>query len=51
MHGIQRRTNNNLEGWHLLLNRAIRKTHTNVYEFVSQLIKEQGATETLIYQN
>ena len=50
MHGIQRRTNNNLEGWHLRLNRAIGKMHANIYEFISKLIREQEATETLLFQ-
>ena len=46
----KRRTNNNLEGWHLRLNRAIGKAHANIYEFVSKLIREQGCTETLLAQ-
>ena len=50
MYGVQRRTNNNLEGWHLRLNRAIGKAHANIYEFVSKLITEQGSTETLLAQ-
>ena len=50
MYGIQRRTNNNLEGWHLRLNRAIGKTHANIYEFILKIIKEQGVTETLLAQ-
>ena len=50
MHGILRRTNNNLEGWHLRLNRAVEKSHANIYEFILTLIKEQGATETLLAQ-
>ena len=50
MYGVQRRTNNNLEGWHLRLNRAIGKAHANIYEFVSKLITEQGNTETLLSQ-
>ena len=50
MHGILRRTNNNLEGWHLRLNRAVGKSHANIYEFILTLIKEQGATETLLAQ-
>ena len=47
---LKRRTNNNLEGWHLRLNRAIEKTHANIYEFISKLIREQGSTETLLFQ-
>ena len=50
MHGIKRRTNNNLEGWHLRLNRASGKTHANIYEFISKLIREQGATATPLFQ-
>ena len=50
MYGVQRRTNNNLEGWHLRLNRAIGKAHVNIYEFVSKLITEQGSRETLLAQ-
>ena len=47
---VKRRTNNNLEGWRLRLNRAIGKTHGNIYKFISKLIREQGATETLLFQ-
>ena len=50
MYGVQRRTNNNLEGWHLRLNRAIGKAHANIYESVSKLITEQGSTENLLAQ-
>ena len=50
MHKVQRRTNNNLEGWHLRLNRKVGKAHANIYEFLSNLIQEQGATETLLSQ-
>ena len=50
MYGVQRRTNNNLEGWHLRLNRSVGKAHANIYEFVSKLIREQGCTETLLAQ-
>ena len=45
MHGILRRTNNNGR-----LNRAVGKSHANIYEFILTLIKEQGATETLLAQ-
>ena len=47
---VQRRTNNNLEGWHLRLNRSVGKSHANIYEFVSKLIREQECTETLLAQ-
>ena len=50
MHGIRLKTNNNHEGWHLCLNRAIGKTHANIYGFISKLIREQRATETLLFQ-
>ena len=50
MHGIQRKTNKYLEGLHLQLNRAIGKTNADIYECISKLIREQGATETLLFQ-
>ena len=50
MHEVQRRTNNNLEGWHLRLNRRGVKAHADIYEFISKLIQEQEVTETLLAQ-
>ena len=47
MHKVQRRINNNR---HLRLNRKVGKAHANIYEFLSKLIQEQGATETLLSQ-
>ena len=49
MHGIKRRTNNNLEGWHMHLNRAIGKSHVNIYEFVLKRF-ESKEQRKLLYQ-
>ena len=33
MHKVQRRTNNNIEGWHLRLNRRVANGDSNIYKF------------------
>ena len=50
MHEVRGRTNNNLEGWHLGLNRRVGKAHADIDEFISKLIQEQEVTETLLAQ-
>ena len=47
MYGVQRRTYNNLEGWHLRLNRSVGKAHINIYEFVSKLTSSNSQVELI----
>lgn len=41
------RTNNKLEGWHNALNRAVKKSHPNIFELISTLKTEQSATDRI----
>ena len=43
-------TNNHLEGWHNRLKRVSRKAHSNLFEVVEILKKEQATTEVAIEQ-
>ena len=50
MHGITRRTNNNLEGWHSGLKKSVGKSHANIYEFASKLLLEHESSVTMLAQ-
>jgi hypothetical protein len=39
------RTNNKLEGWHNSMNRAVKKSHPNIFELITTLKMEQSATD------
>ncbi len=41
MHNVQRRTNNNIEGWHARMEKLVSKPHPNLHEFLNVL--EEGA--------
>ncbi|KAL3685281.1 hypothetical protein R1sor_003303 [Riccia sorocarpa] len=41
VHGMQRRTNNNCEGWHHKFNQSIRHHHPNIWELIERLRSEQ----------
>ena len=43
------RTNNRVEGWHSKLNRYVKKSHPNIYELLTELKKEQAATELTVH--
>ena len=38
-------TNNKLEGWHNSMNRAVKKSHPNIFERITTLKMEQSATD------
>ena len=44
------RTNNRVEGWHSKLNRYVKKSHPNIYELLTELKKEQAATELTVHR-
>ena len=44
------RTNNRVEGWHSKLNRFVKKSHPNIYELLTELKKEQAATELTVHR-
>ncbi|MEM7070084.1 MAG: hypothetical protein AAF478_14495 [Pseudomonadota bacterium] len=43
-HNVQKRTNNDVEGWHNRLNRFFTVPHMSVYRFVSTLLDEAKRT-------
>lgn len=50
VYGAEKRTNNDLEGWHNRFNKLCEKLHPNIYQFVEALIKEQQITKTTLAQ-
>jgi hypothetical protein len=50
VYGVRRRTNNNLEGWHLRFNRIVGHHHPNIWTLLNALKSEQQVSETTILQ-
>ena len=46
VYGIQRRTNNDLESWHMRFNRRVGRYHPNLWQFISFLKEEQAVVDS-----
>jgi hypothetical protein len=49
MYGVQRRTNNNIEGWHNGMALKL-GTHPNIFKFITKLKEEEAATVVIQQQ-
>ena len=45
MYRVSRRTNNNLEGWHLRFSNIVRRHRPNIWQLICALQEEQSSTE------
>jgi hypothetical protein len=50
VYGVERRTNNDVEGWHLRINKVIGRHHPNIWTLVDALKEEQSASTVAIHQ-
>ncbi|XP_041474641.1 uncharacterized protein LOC121423350 [Lytechinus variegatus] len=50
VHGVDRRTNNDIEGWHNAFNRLIAKHHPNIWELIMALKKQQSMVSAMRLQ-
>lgn len=50
VYGLERRTNNDVEGWHRRFNGLVQKHHPNIFLVIERFQDEQAATEVMIQQ-